>query len=78
VIYMFERESEALRLETRYVSESKTYEIIWRRADGSSTRETFRGETSFRTRLDEIYTELEKEDWRTIGPPHLLADGWKI
>jgi hypothetical protein len=78
VIYLFERESEALRLETRYESDSKTYEIIWRRADGSSTRETFRGETSFRTRLDEIYTELEQEDWHTIGPPHLLADGWKI
>jgi len=41
-------------------------------------RENFRGETSFRTRLDEIYTELEGDDWRTVGPPHLLADGWKI
>jgi len=78
VIYIFERNTESLRLETRYLADSKTYEIIWRRADGSVQRETFRGETSFRTRLDEIYTELEEDDWRTIGPPHLLADGWKI
>jgi hypothetical protein len=75
---MFERESESLRLETRYDSASKTYQIIWRRADGTMTKETFRGETSFRTRLDEIYSELEEQHWHTLGPPNLLADGWKI
>jgi hypothetical protein len=75
---MFERESESLRIETRYVSASKTYEIIWRRADGTTTQESFKGETSFRTRLDEIYTELEEQEWHTLGPPNLLADGWKI
>ena len=78
VIYIFERDSESLRLETRYSSDSKTYEIIWRRADGTTTKESFMGETSFRTRLDEIYSDLEEKEWRTIGPPHLLADGWKI
>ena len=75
---MFERASESLRLETRYDSEAKTYEIIWRRADGTTTKESFRGETSFRTRLDEIHSELEGQDWHTLGPPNLLADGWKI
>ena len=78
MIYLFERESEALRIETRYTKLSKTYEIIWRRADGTTTQESFSGETSFRSRLDEIYTELEEEDWRTVGPPHLLTDGWRI
>jgi hypothetical protein len=78
VIYLFERHSEALRIETRYAKESKTYQIIWRRADGTTTQESFSGETSFRSRLDEIYTELEHEDWRTVGPPHLLTDGWRI
>ena len=78
MIYLFERESEALRIETRYTKSSKTYEIIWRRADGTTTQESFGGETTFRSRLDEIYSELEKEDWQTIGPPHLLTEGWKI
>ena len=78
MIYIFERDTESLRLETRYSSDSKTYEIIWRRADGTTTKESFTGETSFRTRLDEIYSDLEHEMWRTVGPPHLLADGWKI
>ena len=78
MIYLFERESEALRIETRYTEQTKTYEIIWRRADGTTTRESFKGETSFRSRLDEIYESLEQEEWRTVGPPHLLTDGCRI
>jgi hypothetical protein len=78
MVYLFERESEAMRIETRYSRESRTYEIIWRKADGTSTQEIFTGETSFRSRLDEIYTELEGEDWHTVGPPQLQRDGWKI
>jgi hypothetical protein len=78
VIYIFERDTENLRLETRYSQGAQLYEIIWRRADGTTTRETFSGETSFRTRLDEIYGQLEGSDWRHVGPPQLLAGGWKI
>ncbi len=79
MIYIFEKDQEGpLRLETRYEKDSRSYEIIWRRADGTTTKETFNGETSFRTRLQEIQIELEEEAWRTVGPPHLLADGWKI
>ena len=42
------------------------------------TQESFKGETSFRSRLDEIYSELEQDDWRTVGPPQLQRDGWRI
>ncbi|MEO5739096.1 MAG: hypothetical protein ABIS29_00680 [Vicinamibacterales bacterium] len=78
MVYLFERESEAIRIETRYNRSAKTYEIIRRRADGTATQESFRGETSFRSRLEEIYSELEQDDWRTIGPPQLQRDGWRI
>jgi hypothetical protein len=78
MVYLFERESESLRLETRFSKTLNLYEIIWRRADGTLTRETFSGETSFRSRVAAIQTELEREDWHHFGPPHLLADGWKI
>ena len=78
MVYLFERESEAMRIETRYTRDSKTYEIIWRKADGTVTQESFAGETSFRSRLDEIYTLLEEENWATVGPPQLQRDGWRI
>ena len=78
MVYLFERESEAMRIETRYARDSRTYEIIWRKADGTVTQESFAGETSFRSRLDEIYTLLEEENWTTVGPPQLQRDGWRI
>lgn len=78
MVYLFERESESLRLETRFINDLNLYEIIWRRADGIMTRETFNGETSFRSRVAAIQAELEEKDWRHFGPPQLLSDGWKI
>jgi len=78
MVYLFERESESLRLETRFLKAQNLYEIIWRRADGTMTRETFNGETSFRSRVAAIQAELEEKHWQHFGPPELLADGWKI
>ena len=78
MVYLFERESEAIRIETRYNRSAKTYDIIWRRADGTSTQESFSGETSVRSRLDAVYSELEQKEWRTVGPPQLQRDGWRI
>ncbi len=78
MVYLFEREGDNMRIETRYARASRTYEIIWRKADGTVTQESFAGETSFRSRLDEIYTMLEQEHWNTVGPPQLQRDGWSI
>jgi len=78
MVYLFERESEAMRIETRYTRDSQTYQIIWRKADGTVTQESFAGETSFRSRLDEIYSLLEEDNWNTVGPPQLQRDGWRI
>ena len=77
MVYIFKRETEVIRLETRYINDSKTFQIICRLADGTMTQESFGGEASFRSRLDEIRTALEKDAWHSAGP-HLLADGWKI
>jgi hypothetical protein len=78
VIYIFERDSESLRLETRYWPIQRPTRSSGGAPMVRCSARTSRGETSFRTRLDEIYTELEEDDWRTVGPPHLLQDGWKI
>ena len=78
MIYLFERRTQSLQIETRYSSDSRLYEIIWRPENGVVTRESFEGETSFRTRLDEIHEKLEDDDWNHVGAPQLLSDGWKI
>lgn len=78
MVYLFERRSQSLQIETRYTRESRLYEIIWRPENGVVTRETFEGEALFRTRLDEIHARLEDDDWHHVGSPQLLAGGWKI
>lgn len=77
MVYIFERENAVIEVETRYATATKTFQIICRMADGKTTQESFRGEASFRSRLDEIRSGLESDAWQTAGP-HLLAEGWKI
>ena len=77
MIYIFERSNEVVQIETRYINASKTFQIVCRLTDGTTTQESFSGEASFRSRLDGIRTDLERDAWHTAGP-RLLADGWKI
>jgi hypothetical protein len=77
VIYIFERKTENMQVEIRYINSSKTFQIICRLADGTTTQESFRGEAAFRLRLGEIQTECERDAWKSTGP-HLLTDGWKL
>jgi hypothetical protein len=77
VVYLFERENEQLSVETR-LSTDGIYELTWRRPDGTTQRETFAGEMSLRARLYELHLQLENDHWHPLGPPELLAGGWKI
>ena len=77
MVYIFERRHENMQIEIRYNRASQTFQIICRFADRTTTQESFSGEASFRSRLDEIRTQLEREAWHTAGP-QLLADGWKL
>lgn len=77
MIWLFARGRETLELATHFSKATDTYDIIRRRADGTATKESFRGETAFRGRLAEIQTELDSESWTTDGP-RLVADSWKI
>lgn len=79
MVYLFERDNEAIHLEARYSESSRLFEIIWRASiHDDLTRETFSGEIGFRERLDEIKEQLEKASWHHAGPPDLLDGGWKV
>ena len=77
MVYIFERLNEVTQIETRYIDDAKAFQIICRFADGTTTQESFSGEASFRSRLEEIRTALERDAWHTAGP-NLLTDGWNI
>ena len=75
MVYLFERKDEVMRIEVRFSEPSQTYQLICWFPNGTSTQESFSGEASFRTRLDEIRAQLEGEQWETSGPD-LLSDRW--
>ena len=74
VVYTFERSSEVLQIEARYNNASQAFQIVRRVANGTTTQESFSDEAPFRSRLDEIRSELEQDGWQTAGP-NLLTDG---
>ena len=77
MVYIFERSDEVVRIETRYINEARSFQIVCRFPDGTTTQESLTGEASFRSRLAETRAQLERDGWRTAGPA-LLADGWKL
>jgi hypothetical protein len=77
VVYIFERSDQVVRIETRYINEARSFQIVCRFPDGTTTQQMFTGEASFRTRLAETRAQLERDGWQTAGPA-LLADGWNL
>lgn len=78
MIWLYERGSEILRIETRFDKLSSSYELIWRRPDGTQTVEQFASETTFRVRLEAVETVLKTEHWMSSGAPQILKDGWRM
>ncbi|MEO8678923.1 MAG: hypothetical protein ABI665_07750 [Vicinamibacterales bacterium] len=77
MIWLYERDSEVLRIETRYDNASGSYELIWHRQDGTQTVEQFSSEASYRVRLEAVERVLQTDRWMSSGPPHILKDGWR-
>ena len=73
VVYIFERKGEVLQIEARYSNSAQAFQIIRRFADGTTTHEDFTTESSFRVRLDELRSALEKDAWQTAGPTLLTG-----
>ena len=78
MIWIFKREHESLRLETRYDKETKEYVLIIHSPDDGQLIERFNDGTTFESRLDTLDKQLSSENWRYVGAPVLLRDGWKI
>ena len=76
MIWLFERDDQSLRLETRYDTDTAEFLLITHRQDGQQI-ERFADVMSFRRRLEVLERELEAERWTQRGPT-FLHDGWKV
>jgi hypothetical protein len=78
MLWMFERDNESLRLETRYDNDAAEFVLVMHRFDGSQQVERFKKESAFRGRLEALERQLDADDWRSVGSPVMLRDGWRI
>jgi len=78
MLWLYERGVETLSIETRFNNTSSAFELIWHRADGTDTIESFGTEGEFRVRLSEVKEALSSQRWAASGSPTILTDGWRI
>ena len=78
MIWMFEREHEALEIQTHYDAASGEYLLTVKRPDGSQQTERFGHVATFRDRLERLEAVLEREKWKPNGSPTPLHDAWKL
>ena len=78
MIWLYERDDEALRLETKFDNATGEFILIQQLPGDEQVIERFNSEEDFRTRLTALSTALDEARWHRTGPPLLLNDGWKI
>jgi len=77
MLWIYQRGPESLRVETRFDKDTDEYVLIVYREDGTQQAERFKDPASFRTRLEMLEKQLDRERWHSDGV-RLLDDGWKI
>ena len=77
MLWIYKRGSESIQVETRYDNETEEYVLIFYREDGTQQPERFKDPVAFRTRLERLEKQLDRERWQSDGV-RLLRDGWKI
>ena len=77
MLWIYKRGSESIRVETRYDNDTEEYVLIFYREDGTQHAERCKDPVAFRTRLERLEKQLDRERWQSDGV-RLLRDGWKI
>ena len=78
VLYSYSNGSASIEIETLFDTSTNEFVLKFRRGHQPHHVERFKDEIAYRTRLEAIDRELEAQQWLRVGPPVVLADGWKI
>lgn len=76
MLWFFEREEQALRLETRYDNDAAEFVVTVQWPDGRQQTERFTELEACRAWLVALENALEAERWNPQGPPIFLPYGW--
>lgn len=75
MIWLYEKDAQALRIETRYDNGAREYVLTVHRSDGAET-ERYGALEDFRQRLLALEKTLTDEHWTRSGPPVIDPDGF--
>ena len=75
MIWLYEKDSDALRIETRYDNDTFEYVLTVHRAGGHET-ERYRSLEDFRQRLLAVEKTLVDQRWRRAGEPLFDPEGF--
>ena len=76
MIWFWSRDSQEMRLETRYDNDTSEFVLIVHYPDGRQQMERFSGSTEYRTRLQVLEQQLEAERWTSSGRPLIVPEGF--
>lgn len=76
MIWIFERDHQAVRVETRFDKDTAEYiaTIVW--ADGKTDVERFLDHDAFQSRLVDLERTLLSDHWKQVGGPTLIRKDW--
>ena len=76
MLWFYERDNLALRLETRYDNTTGEYLAVLHHPDGREEVQRFSRLEGFRQWLLTLEQMLVADRWTQKGPPEILPDGW--
>jgi hypothetical protein len=75
MIWQYQKDAQAIGLETRYDNRTLQYVLIIHRPEADDV-ERYEKIEDFRERLLTLERQLADDDWRRAGPPILSPAGW--
>ena len=76
MIWLYERDNQSIRLDTKYDNDTNEYVVVVHRPDGPQQVERFSDAEACRQWLVTFENSLDAEHWTRRGPPVFLPDGW--
>jgi hypothetical protein len=76
MLWFYVRDTESMRLETRFDNQTLEYVGIVTHPDGHTDTRRFPSATTFRLWLVWLDASLLADQWAQDGAPQILRDGW--
>lgn len=76
MIWIFERDNQAVRVETHFDKDKGEYVATVAWADGRTDTEHYASHDAFQERLLDLEQTLTAERWKQVGGPTLIRKDW--